>query len=615
VKPLSVRQAFLPQILALAASALSLTARAENSFTTLHTFDPDTDGNVPYAALLQGADGKFYGLNTTGGRSGNGTIFSITPGGGDFDVLNTFTQSDQGYQPEGGLVQASDGNFYGATSEGGANGYGTLYQVIPSTGKLKILFAFADGNPGANPVGALIQGLDGFLYGTAEFGGADTYGTVFRADISTGVTTVLAEIGGGADGIEPESDLIQGTDGNFYGTTSQGGANDLGTIFQITPEGAFTVLYTFTGGTDGGTPERGVIQGTDGAFYGVANAGGIGGAGLIYKLTVTGTTAAFTTIYAFEPTLGDGTNAIGGLVQASDGNFYGTTSTGGSNGDGTVYRVTPAGGFLTIYDFTDSGDSGDPISGLTQGIDGRLYGTTAGESDSDGSIYAIDLGLAAPTPVVTLFTPTSANVGNTIEVDGRHLVGTTAVSFTAAGGKTVAATSFSLASGTYLTAVVPTGAITGPISVTANGLTGTSTTDLDVTGTTPPVNTGVTVNVVASDPVAAFEGNNEGRFKITRTTNNVKAPLTVLFGFGANSTAVRGKDYNLATQGETLATVTRSITIPAGETSVGLKVVPIPDSDASRPDRNVILLLRAGAGYKLGSEIRAKVSIAGYTGE
>ena len=360
-------------------------------------------------------------------------------------------------------------------------------------------------------------------------------------------------------------------------------------------------------------PYVGVVQGKDGAFYGVATAGGIGGAGLIYKITVTGTTAAFSTVYAFEPTLGDGTKAIGGLVQASDGNFYGTTSTGGSNGDGTVYRVTPAGAFDTIYDFTDSGDAGDPISGLTQGTDGRLYGTTAGESDSNGTIYVIDLGLAAPAPAVTLFTPASANVGDTIEVVGQHLVGTTAVKFTGANGTTIPATSFSLASGTYLTAVVPTGAVTGPISVTANGLTGASVAELDITGTTPPVNTGVTVDVIASDPIAAFEGDNEGRFKISRTTNDASRPLTVLFGFGANSTAVRGHDYNLATQGETLATVTRSVTIPAGEKSVGLKVVPISSTATTRPDRTVILLLHAGAGYKLGSEVRAKVSIAGYS--
>jgi uncharacterized repeat protein (TIGR03803 family) len=616
VKSPFVRLLSSPRILVLAAGVLmsSFSARAANSFNTIYSFDPDTDGNIPYAALVQGADGNFYGVNTTGGRSDNGTIFSIAAGGGNFRVLNTFTKSNQGIQPEGGLVQATDGNFYGTTSEGGANEVGTLYRVIPSTGKLSILAAFAGGDPGSNPVGALIQGLDGFVYGTAEYGGADSFGTVFRADIATGTTTTFAEIEGGTAGINPESDLIQATDGNFYGTTSAGGANNLGTIFQITPDGVYNTVYTFAGSTDGGTPLRGLVQGIDGAFYGISNAGGDGGAGVIFRLTVSGTVGTLTPLYAFQPDSGDGTDALGNLYQASDGNFYGTTSTGGASGDGTVFRVTPTGAFLTLYSFADSGDSGDPISGLTQGNDGLLYGTTAGEADSDGTIFSIDLSLPIPSPLIRRFTPTSAKAGDTIDLTGDHLVGTTAVEFAGADGKQVAAASFDLVSKTYLSAVVPAGAVTGVVTVTANGLTASTPSALTITGTVtpPPPPKEQTVTLMATDSVAAFLGNNDGRFKITRTDGKINKALKVSFTVAKKSTAVRGKDYNLAINGKVLARSTDSVTIPAGQRNLGIGVIPIETTAKSRPDKTVILNLASGADYQLGSTIRAKVTIAGY---
>jgi uncharacterized repeat protein (TIGR03803 family) len=616
VKSLPLRRLLKHPLLALAAgSFLALSnAGATGTFTTLHTFSSDSDGDAPYAALLQGVDGNLYGVNTTGGRSDNGTIFRIQPSGNGYTVLNTFTQSNQGNTPEGGLVQASDSNFYGATSLGGANNLGTLYQVIPATGKLNTLFAFASGDPGSNPVGALIQGIDGYLYGTTEYGGEFGYGTVFRTDISTSATGTLAEIDGGTAGINPESDLIQARDGNFYGTTSSGGAENLGTFFRVTPGGAFTTLYTFQGSTDGGNPLRGVVQGSDGLFYGIADQGGAGGAGVIFQLTVSGNAATLNPLYAFQPLSGDGTDPIGKLIQASDGNFYGTTSTGGASSDGTIFRVNVAGNFTTLYNFSDDGDGGDPIAGLTQGSNGKLYGTTAGEADSSGTIFVVDLSLSAPVPQANLFTPASAIAGTTINIQGAHFVGTTAVSFEAANGQTVAAKSFSVASGTFLSAVVPTGAVTGNISVTANGLTGTTPTALTITGTTPPPPppTGTSVTIMATDPVAAFHGNNDGRFLITRTGSDISKRLTVLFALGANSTAVRGQDFELSTQGETLATVTQSVTIPAHERSVGLKVVPISTSAKSRPDKLVILNVRAGTGYKLGNPRKARVSIAGY---
>ncbi len=422
-------------------------AHATFNLTTIHTFTPATDGNVTYPSLVQGADGKFYGVNSTGGRSDNGTIWSVTSGGG-FTVLNTFTQAGQGTTPEGGVVQARDGNFYGTTYAGGTNGYGALYQMVPSTGKLTILSEFTNGDPGGNPVGTLIEGVNGLLYGTAKYGGTDNDGTVFVATPPTGVATTLAEITGGLAGIYPQSDLIQANDGNFYGTAAQGGTNNLGTFFQVTPAGVLTTLYSFTGGTDGSRPLRGVVQGADGAFYGVSNQGGTYGGGAIFRIAVTGTTATVTSLYNFVPLVADGSNPLGNLTLASDGNFYGTAAAGGANGDGIIYRVTPTGGYTLLYNFADGTDGGSPVGGLTQGNDGYLYGTTAGQNGSDGTIFRINAGLASPVPQPVFLLPASANVGDTILIKGDHFVGTTGVTFVGANNTTVAATSFTVLSKT-----------------------------------------------------------------------------------------------------------------------------------------------------------------------
>ena len=225
-----------------------------------------------------------------------------------------------------------------------------------------------------------------------------TYGTIFRALPPTGTAATFATVTGGLAGYYPQSDLIQATDGNFYGTTEQGGTDNIGAFFQVTPGGEYNVLYSFTGGADGSRPLRGVVQGTDGNFYGVCNEGGSYQGGAIYRISVSGITATVTGLYSFVPEVDDGSNALGNLVQASDGNFYGTTAAGGANADGTIYRITPSGAYNQLYSFTGNTDGLAPVAGLTQGADGKLYGTTAGENGSDGTVFAIDAGLPSPTP-------------------------------------------------------------------------------------------------------------------------------------------------------------------------------------------------------------------------
>ena len=588
---------------------LSESTRA-TTFNTIHTFTAATDGNVTYPALVQGADGQLYGVNSTGGRSDTGTIFSLGLGGGSFRVLNTFTQAGQGTTPEGGLVQARDGNFYGTTNIGGNGGYGTLFQCVPSTGKLNILAQFTNGNPGGNPVGTLVEGVTGNLYGTAEYGGSDNYGTVFQTDLATGTTTTLAEITGGLAGYYPQSDLIQATDGNFYGTTAQGGANNLGTFFQVTPAGVYTVLYSFTGGADGSRPLRGVVQGVDGSFYGVCNQGGTYDGGAIYRIDYLNTTFKLTALYDFVPLVLDGSNPLSNLVQASDGNFYGTTAGGGANGNGIVYEITPTGGYNIIYNFTDGTDGAAPVAALTQANDGNLYGTTAGTNGQLGTVFRINNGLAAPFPQPRYLLQTSTSVGDTILIKGDNFVGTTAVSFPGAGGALVASGNFTVLSKTVVQAVVPDGAVTGPITVTANGQTGITPASLAIAVVVPPVIT-PTVTIIADQPAASKVDGTVGKFKVYRANGDTSTALTVHYKVRPASTAILGTDYTLVSRGTSLG-LTGTVTIPAGKSAVGIKVVPVTSSTVE-PVSTVVLKVASQSGYNLGSPIKATVQITSNT--
>jgi uncharacterized repeat protein (TIGR03803 family) len=269
---------------------------------TLYTFCAQTnctDGATPSAGLVQGTNGSFYGTTEYGGDSGDGTVFKITPSG-MLKTLYSFcahTNCTDGLYPEAALVQGSNGKFYGTTTEGGANGEGTLYRITAS-GTLKTVHNFA-GYPtdGETPQAALVQGTDGNFYGTAKIGGAQSDGTVFRVTPSGELMTLHSFAGYPTDGENPVAGLVQGTDGNFYGTTEGGGANNescpsgCGTIFSITPSGTLTTLYNFCsqgGGncTDGYFPEATLVQNTDGTFYGTTLEGGARGYGTVFSLSV-----------------------------------------------------------------------------------------------------------------------------------------------------------------------------------------------------------------------------------------------------------------------------------------------------------------------------------------
>ena len=290
--------------------------------------------SIPYSGLLQSSDGNIYGMTASGGSSGRGTVFKFTPSGTE-TVLYSFPAGSS--EPYTGLVQGSDGNFYGTTGANGTSDDGTVFKITPS-GTETVLHAFAkSGTDGQIPYAGLIQGSDGNFYGTTYFGGANGFGTVFKLTPS-GTETVLYSFAGGSDGEHPYGGVTQGSDGNFYGTTYQGGTSGYGTVFKLTPSGTETILYNFAGGSsDGAYPEAGVIQGSDGNFYGTTLQGGASGLGIVFELTPSGTE---TILHAFAGGSSDGANPGANLVQGSDGNLYGSTAAGGPGGNGTFFKVT-----------------------------------------------------------------------------------------------------------------------------------------------------------------------------------------------------------------------------------------------------------------------------------
>jgi uncharacterized repeat protein (TIGR03803 family) len=311
----------------------------------LHDFD-GTDGEILYGGLVLSSDGELYGTTVYGGVDNRGTVFSITPNG-NLTTLHAFDGTDGSY-PYGPLVQGTDGKLYGTTSEGGSGscnffGCGTVFSITTG-GVLTILHNF-QGADGSDPFGGLIQGTDGKFYGTTYSGGpSGSDGTVFSITAGGTLTTLydFCSQSNCTDGRGPYAGLIQGSDGKLYGTTVEGGTgpfpgtgSDCGTLFSITTGGVLTTLYNFHG-ADGNRPYGALIQGTDGMFYGTTKQGGDDrNGGTIFSIASTG---ALTTLHRFLVV--DGENPYGGLIQDTNGTFYGTTAAGGANLAGTVFSLS-----------------------------------------------------------------------------------------------------------------------------------------------------------------------------------------------------------------------------------------------------------------------------------
>ncbi len=454
--------------------ATAVAARSQ-TLTTLADFN-DPNGSTPGSTLIQATDGNFYGTTISGGAYGAGTVFKVTPNGELTTLYSFCAQSGcpDGREPLVALVQGTDGNFYGTTSlGGGANKYGTVFKITPE-GQLTTLHVFngADGT-GAGP---LIQASNGNFYGATYNGGGSNAcnggcGTIFEITPAGGFTTLHSFTF--TDGYMP-SGLIQANDGNFYGTTTSGGVVSnacltgpgCGTVFEMTPTGQLSTLHKFQV-SDGSRPSAGLLQGTDGNFYGTTYYGGASnacnnlGCGTVFVITPAGN---LTTLHSFDITEGNAPQA--GLVQATDGNLYGTAQSGGpaavltcqifpcNQGYGTIFEITPEGEFTNLLNFDDT-DGSTPWGGLVQATDGNFYGTTIFGGAGGGTVFSLSTGLA---PFVKL-TPASGEAGVAVTILGTDLTGSTKVTFN---GKPA---QFKVVSSTEIQATVPAETSTGKVEV------------------------------------------------------------------------------------------------------------------------------------------------------
>ena len=372
-----------------ASFSLAQAAGANLALQTLYQFESNPKN--PRGALVQGSDGNFYGTTAVGGTNGsNGTVFRITPGG-VLNILHSFQGSD-GAMPFAGLIEGSGRLLYGTAERGAPNGeFGAVFQIT-TNGEVTILHYF-NGLDGSFPRAALVQGKDGSLYGTTVSGGTNKgttggNGTVFKITPG-GLFNSLFSFDG-RNGSRPTAGLVQASDGSFYGTTSEGGPDydgttmfGNGTVFKITPEGIVASLHAFNG-TDGNDPEAGLLQGSDGMFYGTTQFGGTNAdGGTVFKITPNG---ALTNLHSFGGL--DGRYPVAGLARGNDGNFYGTTEGDNTTDFGTIFRITPSGVLTTLFSFNGT-NGASPVAGLNLGKDGNFYGTTFEGGAGGGTIFRL----------------------------------------------------------------------------------------------------------------------------------------------------------------------------------------------------------------------------------
>jgi len=458
--------------LMIAIFCVAAVAAHAQSFSVLYGFPENgTEGYNPYYMnMIQGTDGNLYGTTFSGG-AGNvncdnytdcgGVVFNITASG-DYTLLYTFCalgdgQGDcpDGRSPEGGVIQASDGNIYGMTYAGGTNNLGTIFRLTPD-GTLTTLHSFCNPpytcnpNDGAGPTGQLLQASNGDLYGVS------TGNTLFKIT-TAGKFTLLYSF---PNGTNPQGNLVQIPSGDIYGVTEDGGAYSQGEIFKATLGGKVTTVYSFCaqqGCPDGQHPNS-LALGSDGDLYGSTFAGGTDDFGTVFKITTKGK-FKFTLVHTFtgfDNGGDDGGNPSAPMTIGSDGNLYGTAQNyggGGEGGTGAVYAVG-AGGYASYGLPTDLCTLAHPLGGLVQSTNGTFFG-----SDNGTCLIGFSNGLG---PFVQPI-PTFGEAGTKVVIQGTDLTGATSVTFN---GKSA---SFTVVSATEITTTVPTGATTGPIQVVTPG--------------------------------------------------------------------------------------------------------------------------------------------------
>jgi uncharacterized repeat protein (TIGR03803 family) len=363
--------------------------------------------------MIEANDGNLYGTTIAGGANDYGVLFQLTLSG-QLKIVYSFcsrAHCSDGEQPYGGVIQGTDGNLYGTTAYGGFrfHPFGTVFKATLS-GQLTVLHMFCAGGPvrghctdGSLPLDAPVEGQNGQFYLTTNGSlpmdsGSDS--TAVRTSSSGSLTVLCADREGcqaAGDLRETVSSLIQAKDGSFYGTAGYGYQGN-GTIFRI-KSGKVSVFHNFCSKkncADGQQPLGSLVIGKDGNFYGttfgIVSDPWATKHGTVFSITPSG---KLTTLYRFckQTNCADGAAPTSGLVEGTDGNFYGTTTMGGANDDGTIFKITPQGVLTVLHSFSGS-DGSNPVGGLIQASNHVFYGSTpAGGSDNDGTIFSLDVGL------------------------------------------------------------------------------------------------------------------------------------------------------------------------------------------------------------------------------
>ena len=380
------------------------------TFTSLAQFDSTNNGANPYSPPVLGADGKLHGALPNGGTNGIGVIYTVTTNG-SLTTLYTFKTNftaGNGAHPYGSLLSGNDGNLYGVAFGGGTNNHGTIFKIT-TNGAFTLLYSFgmvtnAQGYApdGSGPVGGMIQGRDGNFYGTTVVGGTNNLGTVFQFSTNGMLTTLYSFAGAGTndDGASPYlAPLVEGADGVFYGTTFAGGTNNSGTIFQVTAEGRLTTLFEFSY-TDGQGPWAGLSFGTDGNLYGTTASGGTNGYGTAFQITTNG---VLSTLFNFGGA--DGLYYLrGGVALGNNNTLFSTSFYYGTAYYGAVFQLTTNGVLTPLYGFTNGIDGANPYAGVMRDAGGNLYGAAyyGGKNGDNGTVYSLSF-----TRLISILSPTA----------------------------------------------------------------------------------------------------------------------------------------------------------------------------------------------------------------
>jgi uncharacterized repeat protein (TIGR03803 family) len=442
------------------ACALFLTLAAAplhaQSFTDLYNFNCASGGCEPYdlGQLVQWTDGNLYGTTVSGGASGDGSIFMVTPNGTYTDLLDF--DGTNGSGPNGSLALASDGNFYGTAVAGGSHGYGTLFRFTPPS-TLTVLHNFSNGADGARPMVPPVQAADGNLYGVTFAN------TTYRLTLPAGKFQPLPN----PTPAETTGPLILASDGNLYGTSQDGGTDNSGTVYRMTTAGAIDIIYNFTfDGATGSNPAGPLTQAPDGFLYGTTLYGGANDSGGVFQMSLSGSTSE---LHSFDQPVScsagycnnDGGFPYAGVLAAADGNLYGVTEDFGANDKGTIFEVSTSGSFTKLFDFTGSAGVAEgwlPLNTLMQHTNGCIYGVASeGGFAAGGDFFSV-----CPSSVIQIVRvegPVWVRPIDKVTLLANNLGEAVSVAF--AGQPAT----FQPGSDTYLTAQVPAAAVDGPITI------------------------------------------------------------------------------------------------------------------------------------------------------